>query len=82
MKNFLIKLLTRKSLKKSQLPKVGEFWGLYDKSPWPIPGSKVEIISIKNGWVRYNFSDIFIDQRLEVKIFLKCYKKMIDEDFI
>ena len=58
---------------------VGEFWVLdrSDGSPWPAvgPESKVQIIDVKDGWVRYFINQTYPDNRRPVKDFTSIYKK-------
>lgn len=61
-------------------PQPGELWEFVreDKSPWDYDKKPhvVCILDVKCGWVRYRLNEIFDDNRLEVEIFTKIYRKI------
>jgi len=60
---------------KKRKPQKGEEWALKgDGSPWP-KGMEglVEILDVKDDWVRYRIGSAFPDERMEIKYFLQCY---------
>lgn len=62
-----------------QIPAKGESW-LLNSSPDPWGGkthTPVTILDVKDGWVRYKFSDhIFTDERMELGTFTDIYSKV------
>lgn len=57
---------------------VGSLWVLRatDNDPFPARTDlpPVVILGVQNGWVRYGYPIVFTDQRMEVDMFLHCYK--------
>lgn len=56
---------------------VGQFWRRNgDKSPWPqVEDSIVEILDVKDGWVRYYMNDLFPDNRMKINMFEAIYSR-------
>ena len=64
-----------KWLKKKELPKVGEIWLRSDGSPWGVDGTDIEILDVKDGWVRYKSQSFSSDYRRNIKSFLYGHRK-------
>ena len=83
--SFLIEMCQIKKSMKADLSSTtslvnkGEFWDFcgLNRSPWPREDLKtrVEILDVKNGWVRYYMNRTFQDERMETSIFVMLYKK-------
>jgi len=65
-----------KTINKEPNPNPGELWELTDDSPWPKNVPPVTVLAVKDGWVRYDMPPLFMDQRMELKDFLRMYKKV------
>lgn len=62
-----------------QTPAKGESWYMEDESPWPPDAQFVRILDVKDGWVRYWAGDKDPDNRMDMRWFLDCFKK-VDND--
>lgn len=59
-------------------PTKGEHWRLKPTKDDPFPPvayDPVEILDVKNGWIRYKMGRIFPDLRMELEIFLHIYER-------
>jgi len=75
--NLFEKFFKSKSISEDKSkPIPGESWELFDKSPWPKHSTSITILDVKDDWVRYDMSPLFMDQRMELKSFLRIYKKV------
>jgi len=68
----------------TRMPCVGELWYFdpQDNGPWPAKEHKpVQILAVRDGWVRYDL----LDSRMKVRDFVRMYKlyaasnRMIDK---
>lgn len=60
-------------------PVKGEQWIFVpaDSGPWPVEnGVTVDILDVKDGWVRYDMGRIFRDERRTVETFTRMYRKV------
>ena len=60
-------------------PKIGERWEFKDNDrrgdPWGCQGRRtVDILDVKDGWVRFSMGDFYNDERLKMGSFLFCYR--------
>lgn len=56
---------------------VGSLWILKATKNDPFPSRDmppVRVFGVKDGWVRYGYPFVFTDERMEVDMFLYCYK--------
>jgi len=77
MIGFFRKLFTKKPVRH---PVAGELWyfGKGDGSPWPVKKyPPVTILDVRDGWVRYSFASMFLDERKELSWFVANYKPEI-----
>ena len=65
-----------KKKKPVRIPVAGETWYFReDDSPWASKKSQqVQIIDVKNGWVRYYMNKSFDDNRMKIDSFLFWYR--------
>lgn len=78
---FFKKILNFLLLPKKPDPIPGEHYMLFENESNPFRnknGPMVEIIDIKNGWVKYRFFGIslFQNESMKIDIFHSCYKKI------
>lgn len=60
------------------IPAAGEQWALHiDGDPFPSRYGPVTILEVKEGWVRYSFRSVFLDERKPLESFLNIYKKVL-----
>lgn len=59
-------------------PNIGEQWSLVSNNgdPWEKQKITVRILDVKAGWVRYYMSNVFPDERMEIKSFVQIYYKV------
>ncbi len=62
------------------IPRVGECWKFRetnDDDPWPVKDyGNVNILDVKDGWVRYYMNSTFPDERRTISSFVKIYRKV------
>ena len=58
-------------------PRPGEKWEFLDGSPWSTSSKypDVEILEVRDGWVRYDMGGMFRDERKSLKDFTWMYRK-------
>jgi len=56
----------------------GQRWILRDGNdgPWPRERPTVEILDVKEGWIRYSIGGVFTDERLIESSFRGCYRRV------
>jgi hypothetical protein len=62
-------------------PAPGELWVFMPdkKGPWPTDARRhkpVEVLDVREGWVRYAMGNVFPDERMSVKDFTWMYRKV------
>jgi hypothetical protein len=71
-----VTLVVKKTVNSMPKPAPGEFWAVKGRGPWPKKDAfKVEILDVKDGWVRYKIGSLFDDERAEIKTFIEVYAK-------
>lgn len=78
LKSYVLWLFGKPIKQTQQIPGCGEAWILKQcNDPWGgRPEAVVKIVDVKEGWVRYDFPNLFKDQRMRMEMFLFCYEKM------
>ncbi len=55
----------------------GQIWYFSDKNdPWGCADSKVTILDVKDGWVRYYMNPVFNDNRRPIESFVSMYSRV------
>ena len=61
------------------MPSVGETWILKSSNDDPFPPKArtlVDILEIREGWVRYDMGGVFRDERKTIEDFVRIYQKV------
>ena len=80
MKKLLARLFGRKEKAQPDPIRPGESWvsAGSDGSPWPLAcATVVEIMDVRDGWVRYRMGLLFPDNRMRESLFRRIYRKQV-----
>jgi len=63
---------------KEEEPIPGETWGFRDESPWPETNAYLEVLDVKEGWVRFTYGGPRSDERMKMQTFKQIFR-YVDE---